>query len=951
MEPVRILIFVAEPATRSSVMGAAHLRSLALPLAPLERMGLLTLHIHLKTRHDDVAPLIGLHRPDVALFLCHGTTDALLLEAPDGTHTPVDLDRLATYFPPGHDTQLVVLASCWSRALAEGLTGHVPFVIGMHEALDVTHAPLFVRALGQALAGGASIQEAFAAAREDLAGVGTRYTPRLLVRPGASARHVHLAAPSLRPRSLAGPEVRLAASLQAGPAGVAVGAAEAALQRLDDAWRDPTIGVYRVRGDVGRGKTHLLRTWLARMAQRGWSGAARVFTWSFDATRGDGPCVRTFLREALRALAGERDGDGVDPRGDAERLIRALRRTPSLLVLDDLDSLTGDETSPIHDATLVELLARLARPMAGLCIVATRAAIAASDARCELVVPDLPDARAGAVLLWDRGLTWDSSARSALADAYHRHPLALTVLAGTLADRDRDDAETLLATADVGDPLTRAWQLACADLDARERAALRVLAAAVAPMSLVELAALVDLPGSVDALARLRRRGLVRIDPDGQGVALAHRGTVDLARKLAEGDAAVDELRRRAVDRLAERLAALPGGPNEQVDITAALHAIDDAVRLACLAGDVTGAHDIYLKHGCRDPAPDRNHIGRVWGAYGEDLAMTSRFFLPGAPWAELHPQIGAEHRAHVLHRVGIAQRNIGEFAVAADVLGRAFAAHAEHGHLADAILCANDLAEVHLCRGSLAAAEQALAATAGWHDSAAMTRWSFVLAATRGMIAREHGDGAAADAHLAAARDQLRALNPTVVTLASRPGYYYTLRLIDRHEEAGAVVAEIEGVLADHVVDLARRKADPSVAPVSQALAQLAEGMRHAALARRAPVGSDEREAQSQSAETRLTEAITRLRRYQHMWMLPTLYALRARTLRLLRPDEPGAEEDARTALRLAKRLHMPHAEVDARIELAGIRSVRRAEHLGRAAAILTEHPSGRRSRILATL
>jgi hypothetical protein len=56
---------------------------------------------------------------------------------------------------------------------------------------------------------------------------------------------------------------------------------EGELQRLDDAWGDPTTSVLSVVAWGGVGKSALVNRWLARLAADQYRGAERVFAWSF----------------------------------------------------------------------------------------------------------------------------------------------------------------------------------------------------------------------------------------------------------------------------------------------------------------------------------------------------------------------------------------------------------------------------------------------------------------------------------------------------------------------------------------------------------------------------------------------------------------------------------------------------------------------------------------------
>ena len=77
------------------------------------------------------------------------------------------------------------------------------------------------------------------------------------------------------------------------------------LVRLDAAWNDPSKKVVVVRAFGGMGKTSLVTTWMAALANQGWRGAERVFDWTFysqGTSDQRNASADTFIAAALRTL-------------------------------------------------------------------------------------------------------------------------------------------------------------------------------------------------------------------------------------------------------------------------------------------------------------------------------------------------------------------------------------------------------------------------------------------------------------------------------------------------------------------------------------------------------------------------------------------------------------------------------------------------------------------------
>lgn len=114
-------------------------------------------------RARDVHRMLLEHRPAIVHFSGHGRgAQGLVLEDDDGDSLPVsgaDLARMLGHFRDG--IECVLINSCWSDAQVEEIAKHIPFVIGMNQALDDRAAISFATAFYESLANGESIPSAY----------------------------------------------------------------------------------------------------------------------------------------------------------------------------------------------------------------------------------------------------------------------------------------------------------------------------------------------------------------------------------------------------------------------------------------------------------------------------------------------------------------------------------------------------------------------------------------------------------------------------------------------------------------------------------------------------------------------------------------------------------------------------------------------------------------------
>jgi hypothetical protein len=115
--------------------------------------------VHLGLRARDIHRALLDHRPAIVHFSGHGHGEAgVVLEDDSGDSLIVSSSHLAHILSLfAHEIECVLLNACHSEAQIEAIAQHIPFVIGMNQALHDRAAATFAGAFYEALANGNSV--------------------------------------------------------------------------------------------------------------------------------------------------------------------------------------------------------------------------------------------------------------------------------------------------------------------------------------------------------------------------------------------------------------------------------------------------------------------------------------------------------------------------------------------------------------------------------------------------------------------------------------------------------------------------------------------------------------------------------------------------------------------------------------------------------------------------
>jgi tetratricopeptide (TPR) repeat protein len=442
------------------------------------------------------------------------------------------------------------------------------------------------------------------------------------------------------------------------------------LARLDRWAADPQVSLVGVTAWGGAGKTALVTHWVQAGGAAGRHGIRGVFGWSFYADPSADQWASGLLNWARR-----RFGVRVESTRRATAVLALLQAVPLLLVLDGLEVMqegpAGDGFGRLLDGTLREVLSGACQQAhSGLVVLTSRFPFAdleafdGGSARMLDVPPFTPTE--GAVLLAAVSGGWVPEAeRRKLVEAVDGHALAVTVLAGLLADRPPVGDLTALRTelaaaahtdARVGrvlefysDRLSEPdrYLLAGVSLFARPVTADAVLAVAKHQVFGSRLAEWT--PAMVQASVRDRLGGLVSWHPN--RTISAHPLVRDTFRRLVL-DAAETAAETALIGITTGRVAS----PTDALRVV-------EAIELLLDAGQWEAADDIYVSR-CGD---GKGWIDLPAARLGQRAATA--FVATPARCADCATHLGGGRAGHYLNDAGLNALSAGDLATAREYL------------------------------------------------------------------------------------------------------------------------------------------------------------------------------------------------------------------------------------------------------------------------------------------
>lgn len=183
---VRILFLTADPSDITRLRLGQELRDIREKLQLSQQRESFTLYSRESVRPGDITQAIHDISPQILHFSGHGSrTGELYFENSTGKSQLVDPDALANLFELIADqVSCVVLNACYSEIQAKAISQHIPFVIGMSQAIGDRAAIAFAVGFYKALGAGHSFEKAynFAKVEMQLEGIQENLTPAIYIK-------------------------------------------------------------------------------------------------------------------------------------------------------------------------------------------------------------------------------------------------------------------------------------------------------------------------------------------------------------------------------------------------------------------------------------------------------------------------------------------------------------------------------------------------------------------------------------------------------------------------------------------------------------------------------------------------------------------------------------------------------------------------------------------------
>lgn len=160
---IKILFLASDPRDTARLRLGQELRDIRERLQLAKQRDSFILESRESVRPRDITQAIFDTEPQIVHFSGHGlSTEELCFEDALGRAKPVSPEALASLFElVAESVSCVVLNACYSAAQAEAIASHIPFVIGMNQAIGDEAAIAFAVGFYKALGAGRSFEDAY----------------------------------------------------------------------------------------------------------------------------------------------------------------------------------------------------------------------------------------------------------------------------------------------------------------------------------------------------------------------------------------------------------------------------------------------------------------------------------------------------------------------------------------------------------------------------------------------------------------------------------------------------------------------------------------------------------------------------------------------------------------------------------------------------------------------
>lgn len=187
MDKVKVLFLAADPCDSVRLRLGQELREIRDYLLRSKNRDIFLLESRESVRPRDITQAIFDVEPQIIHFAGHGMkTGELCFEDIQGKTHPVQPDALANLFElVAEQVSCVVLNACYSEMQAKAIAKHIPFVIGMNQAIGDKAAIAFAAGFYKALGAGYSFEKAykFACVEIQMEGIPEHLTPTIKYGP------------------------------------------------------------------------------------------------------------------------------------------------------------------------------------------------------------------------------------------------------------------------------------------------------------------------------------------------------------------------------------------------------------------------------------------------------------------------------------------------------------------------------------------------------------------------------------------------------------------------------------------------------------------------------------------------------------------------------------------------------------------------------------------------